>query len=62
MLKRFIRCRRGATAMIAGLLAIPVIALAGLGTEASSYYLTKRHAQNAADAAALLGSALAGQP
>lgn len=52
MLKHFIRCRRGATAMIAGLLAIPVIALAGLGTEASSYYLTKRHAQNAADAAA----------
>src|SRR5436190_24330791 len=53
---RFMRDRRGATAIMFALSAIPLIGLAGLGTEAGTWYAVKRHAQNAADASALAGA------
>ena len=53
---RFMKDRRGATAIMFALSAIPLIGLAGLGTEAGTWYAVKRHAQNAADASALAGA------
>ena len=53
---RFMKDRRGATAVLFALGAIPLIGMAGLGTEAWMWYAVKRHAQNAADASALAGA------
>jgi hypothetical protein len=52
----FIRCRRGSVGMMLSLALIPLIGLAGFGTEAGMWYAVKRHAQNAADAAAYSGA------
>lgn len=56
MLRRFLRCRRGAISLMVSAVAIPMIGLVGLGAEAGSWYLIRRHAQNAADAAAYGGA------
>jgi Flp pilus assembly protein TadG len=52
----FMRCRRGATATIFAIAAIPLIGVVGVGTEAGLWYSAKRGAQNAADAAAYAGA------
>jgi Flp pilus assembly protein TadG len=52
----FMRCRRGATATIFAVAAIPLIGVVGVGTEAGMWYSAKRGAQNAADAAAYAGA------
>ena len=51
----FIHNRRGSISLAFALTAIPLIGIAALGTEAGSWYITKRHAQNAADASAYAG-------
>ena len=56
MLRRLLGCRRGAVSLMVTAIAIPMIGLAGLGAEAGSWYLIRRHAQNAADSAALAGA------
>jgi len=55
-MRRFLRSRRGTLAFAAVVAAIPLIAAVGLGAEAGSWYVTKQHAQNAADAAAYSGA------
>jgi hypothetical protein len=48
--------RRGATAVVFALAGTMVIGFVGLGTEGGTWYLTRRDAQNAADAAAYAGA------
>jgi Flp pilus assembly protein TadG len=48
--------RRGATAVTFALSAIALTGLAGLGAEVGTWYVMKRHGQNAADAAAVAGA------
>jgi hypothetical protein len=50
-----IRCRRGASAFVVVLSLTPLIGFMALGGEAGSWYITRQHAQNAADAAAYSG-------
>jgi Flp pilus assembly protein TadG len=47
--------RRGATAVVFALGATALLGLAGFATEGGTWYLEKRHGQNAADAAAIAG-------
>nr|WP_246583999.1 pilus assembly protein TadG-related protein [Bradyrhizobium iriomotense] len=49
------RCRRGSVAFATVIALIPLIGVVALGAEAGSWYVTKQHAQNAADAAAYSG-------
>jgi Flp pilus assembly protein TadG len=51
-----LRDRRGATAVLFGIAATAVLGIVGLGTEGGTWYLTRRNAQNAADAAAYAGA------
>ncbi|MDR3531990.1 MAG: pilus assembly protein TadG-related protein [Rhodopila sp.] len=56
-----LRDRRGVTSLMFGVGAVGAISLAGLATEGGTWYLERRHGQNAADAAAIAGAlALAG--
>jgi Flp pilus assembly protein TadG len=55
-MRRLLRSRRGTVAFAAVIAAIPLIGVVGLGAEAGSWYVTKQHAQNAADAAAYSGA------
>jgi Flp pilus assembly protein TadG len=55
-MRRLIHCTRGSISVIAALSAVPLIGMAALGTEVGSWYLIQRHAQNAADAAAIAGA------
>jgi hypothetical protein len=48
-------CRRGSAAFATVAALVPVIGVVALGGEAGSWYVTKQHAQNAADAAAYSG-------
>jgi hypothetical protein len=50
-----LRCRRGSAAFATVAALVPVIGVVALGGEAGSWYVTKQHAQNAADAAAYSG-------
>ncbi|PPQ26553.1 pilus assembly protein TadG-related protein [Rhodopila globiformis] len=50
------RCRRGSIATLFALLAVVICGLAALGSEVGTWYVIKRDAQNAADAAALAGA------
>jgi Flp pilus assembly protein TadG len=50
-----LRCRRGSAAFATVVALVPLIGVVGLGAEAGSWYVTKQHAQNAADAAAYSG-------
>src|SRR5256885_10680231 len=49
---RLLRTRSGATAVAVAFALAAVLGFAGLGTEAASWYYTKRNMQSAADAAA----------
>ena len=51
-----LRCRRGTLAFATVIAAVPLIGMVAVGTEAGSWYVTKQHAQNAADAAAFSGA------
>ena len=51
----FFRCRRGSAAFATVVALVPLIGVVALGGEAGSWYVTKQHAQNAADAAAYSG-------
>jgi Flp pilus assembly protein TadG len=55
-LRRPLIDRRGATAVVFALAGTMVIGFVGLGTEGGTWYLTRRDAQNAADAAAYAGA------
>ena len=50
-----LRCRRGTAAFATVVALVPLIGVVALGAEAGSWYVTKQHAQNAADAAAYSG-------
>jgi hypothetical protein len=52
---KMLRCRRGSTAFATVVALVPVIGAVALGGEASSWYVTKQRAQNAADTAAYSG-------
>jgi hypothetical protein len=62
MFKRLARCRRGSVAMILSISLVPLLALAGLGTEAGMWYSVRRAAQNAADTAAYSGALWVASP
>jgi Flp pilus assembly protein TadG len=51
-----LRCRRGTAAFATVVALVPLIGVVALGGEAGSWYVTKQHAQNAADAAAYSGA------
>jgi Flp pilus assembly protein TadG len=51
-----LRCRRGSAAFATVVALVPLIGVVALGGEAGSWYVTKQHAQNAADAAAISGA------
>jgi len=55
VLRRLTADRRGATAMVFALGAMGLLGLVGLATEGGTWYLEKRHGQNAADAAVSSG-------
>ena len=54
-MRNLLRCRRGAAAFATVVALVPLIGVVALGAEAGSWYVTKQHAQNAADAAAYSG-------
>lgn len=54
-LRRLTADRRGATALVFALGAMGLLGLVGLATEGGSWYVEKRHGQNAADAAVSAG-------
>ena len=56
LLRRLRVDRRGATAVVFALAASALLGLVGLATEGGTWYLEKRHGQNAADAAANAGA------
>src|SRR5215471_5919272 len=51
-----LRSRRGSVAFATVIALVPLIGFVALGAEAGSWYVTHRHAQNAADAAAYSGA------
>jgi len=51
-----LRCRRGSAAFATVIALVPLIGVVALGAEAGSWYVTKQHAQNAADSAATSGA------
>src|SRR4051812_39276804 len=50
-----LRDRRGVSALLFMAFSVPFLGLAGFGMEVSTWYLERRHGQNAADAAAMAG-------
>ncbi len=57
-MRNLLRCRRGTVAFATVIALVPLIGVVSLGAEAGSWYVTKQHAQNAADAAAYSGALL----
>jgi len=55
-MREMLRCRRGSVAFATVIALVPLIGAVALGAEAGSWYVTKQHAQNAADAAAYAGA------
>src|SRR6266581_6517914 len=51
-MRNLLRCRRGSVALATVIALVPLIGVVALGAEAGSWYVTRQHAQNAADAAA----------
>jgi Flp pilus assembly protein TadG len=51
--RRFLADQRGGVSVMLVLMLIPIIAVLGMATEASSWFLTQRAMQNAADSAAI---------
>jgi len=56
-IRRFLRDRSGATALMMMLLAVPMVAIVGLATDAARGYMLKARLVQAVDAAALAGGA-----
>ncbi|MDH2348683.1 pilus assembly protein TadG-related protein [Bradyrhizobium sp. SSUT77] len=54
-MRNLLRSRRGSVAFATVVALVPLIGALALGGEAGSWYVTKQHAQNAADAAAYSG-------
>ena len=59
-MRNLLRCRRGSAAFATVVALVPLIGVVALGGEAGSWYVTKQHAQNAADAAAYSGALTGG--
>lgn len=55
-MRNLLRSRRGSAAFAVAIALVPLIGVLALGGEAGSWYVTKQHAQNAADAAAYSGA------
>jgi Flp pilus assembly protein TadG len=55
-MRNLFRCRRGSAAFATVIALVPLIGALALGGEAGSWYVTKQHTQNAADAAAYSGA------
>src|SRR4051794_9489981 len=55
LIKRLWNDRRGAASWFILMAMIPLLGMISLGTEFGAWYVTNRHAQNAADAAAIAG-------
>jgi Flp pilus assembly protein TadG len=55
-LQQLLRCRRGSVALMISAAAVPLFLMSALGAEVGSWHLIRRHAQNAADAAAYAGA------
>ena len=55
-MRSLLRSRRGSVAFATVIALIPLIGVVALGGEAGSWYVTRQHAQNAADAAAVSGA------
>src|SRR5262245_15482736 len=56
MIKRLWNDRRGASAWVVTAIMVPLLGMFSLGTEVGSWYVIRRNAQNAADAAAIAGA------
>ena len=56
MIKRLWNDRRGVSAWVVTVAMVPLLGMVSLGTEVGSWHVTRRHAQNAADAAAFAGA------
>jgi hypothetical protein len=54
-MRKLLRCRRGSVALATVIALVPLIGVVALGAEAGLWYVTKQHAQIAADAAAYSG-------
>jgi Putative Flp pilus-assembly TadE/G-like/Putative Tad-like Flp pilus-assembly len=54
-MRRMLGCRRGSVAFATVGAMVPLVGFVALGAEAGSWYVTKQHAQTAADAAAYSG-------
>ena len=54
-MRNLLHSRRGSAAFATVIALVPLIGVVALGGEAGSWYVTKQHAQNAADAAAYSG-------
>ncbi|MBR1145101.1 pilus assembly protein TadG-related protein [Bradyrhizobium sp. AUGA SZCCT0431] len=55
-MRSLLRSRRGSVAFATVIALVPLIGVVALGGEAGSWYVTRQHAQNAADAAAYSGA------
>ena len=55
-MRDLLRCRKGSVAFATVVALVPLIGAVALGAEAGSWYVTKQHAQNAADSAAMSGA------
>lgn len=55
-MRNLLRSRRGAAALATVIALVPLIGVVALGAEAGSWYVTQKHAQNAADSAAFSGA------
>lgn len=55
-MRNLLRSRRGSVAFATVIALVPLIGAVALGTEAGSWYVTHKHAQNAADSAAFSGA------
>lgn len=55
-MRSLLRSRRGSVAFATVIALVPLVGVVALGGEAGSWYVTRQHAQNAADAAAYSGA------
>lgn len=55
-MRGMLHCRRGSAAFATVIALVPLIGAVAVGAEAGSWYVTRQHAQNAADAAAVAGA------
>src|SRR6516225_8145533 len=55
-MRDMLRCRRGSVAFATVIALVPLIGAVALGAEAASWYVTRQHAQDAADSAAMAGA------